>query len=116
MPGALYPHIVEAIQVTFATAADSPVIDLRMWTVCGLITPSGWLGSTVKFKVFDSNAAAGSFVTMKDGAGSDYSKTVGASQYIGLTPSDFAGIPYIILTSSSASEASTVKLMVRAIQ
>lgn len=109
----MYDHAIEYIEKTFATAADSPAADLRGWTLCGISFGSGYLGTTVKFKVCDTDA--GTYLVMIDGLGSDYSKTVAASRYVPLSPTDFAGIAFLKLTSSNASEVGAVKLHCRKI-
>jgi len=83
-------------------ATTSDTIDLEGQTLCGLSMPSALTGTALTF-VIDNGS--GVFNTIADGFGSDISKTVAASKYIGLSPTDFAGVDKLKLVSGSAEAA-----------
>ena len=84
-------------------ATESSEINLNGKTVCGLIMPSAFTGTTMTFK--GARTVGGTFVTLKDTSGTDKSITVGTSRYIILDPADFAGIENLKLVSGSAEGA-----------
>lgn len=108
----VYEHAIELIEKTFSTSATSPDIDLRGWTLCGISFGSGFLGTSVTFTVSPFGVT---FSTMIDGLGSTVTKTVAASRYCKLDPSDFAGVAFLRVISSNASEVGTIYLHCRRI-
>lgn len=91
----------------------SPEIDLRNMTPVGLFAPSDWDSTTITFQT--APTSGGTYVTMKDGAGADYSRSISASQYIPLDPVLFAGMDFmkIVAGTTVAGTNSTLTLMCR---
>lgn len=83
-------------------ATDSDVIDLAGRTLCGISMPAAFTGTALTFKIDNGGST---YQLMADGAGADVSKTVAASKYIKLNPSDFAGVDKLKLVSGSAEGA-----------
>ena len=81
---------------------ESDEIDLLGQTICGISFPSALTSTAMTFSV--SNGG-GTFNAMADGAGTDVSKTIAASKYIVLNPSDFAGVDKLKLVAGSAEGA-----------
>lgn len=95
-----------------ASGTTSAEVDLEGTTLCGLIMPATFTGTTITFQMSDDSG--GTFVLMHDGAGASYSKTVATSKYIPLNPADFAGMRYIKLVSGSTeSSQRVIKLATR---
>ena len=92
---------VKQTYVTVDISSDSTTIAFDMYTLfgnnvqenyklIGLAMPSSLTSTTLTFTVYDEVSA--SYKTLKDKDGSAYSITVGASFYIPLDPTIFAGI------------------------
>ena len=91
-------------------ATDSDATDLQGHTLCGVFLASTFDGTTLGFKVSDS--LAGTYVVMHDGS-SDVSKTVAASRYVALNPSDFAGVRFLKFVAGSQTGATVITLATR---
>jgi hypothetical protein len=92
--------------VTIAASGQaSGSLALDGFTLCGLYMPAAFTGTTLTFQAENGK---GTFLTIADGAGSDVSKTVAASKYIKLDPSDFAGVNYLKIVSGSIESADRV--------
>lgn len=74
-------------------------------TLCGLFLPATFTGTTLTFSVSKDGT---NFVTMQDGAGSSYTKTVANGTYCPLPPADFAGVRWLKITSGSSEGADRV--------
>lgn len=99
--------------VTIANGGtESANVNLRGMTLCGMYLPGAFTGTAISFLVSDENG--GTYIAVADGAGSDISKTVEASKYIKLDPSDFAGIQFLkIVSNASESGDREIKLALR---
>lgn len=87
----------------------SGAIDLQGHTICGLIMPAAFTSASLTFSM--SQTVGGTYAVInKDG--SDLSKTVAASKYIVLSPSEFAGINFLKLISGSAEAANRQVIVV----
>lgn len=94
-------------------ATDSEEVDLLGRTLTGVHIPSGFTGSSITIKAIDAD---GNENVVADGAGNDLSKTVAASKYIPLNPTDMCGIGKIkIVSGSSEGAARTLFLALREI-
>ena len=81
----------------------SGALDLGALTLVGLFMPAAFTGTTVKFQAAES--LAGTYRTVTDGAGSDYSVTVAASKYVPVDPVKLAGVRFLKIVSGSAEGA-----------
>lgn len=92
---------------------ESGEIDLRNVTPVGIFAPADWDSTAITFKI--APAYGGTYVVMDDGAGAAYSRSLGASKYIPLDPSIFAGIDAmkIVAGTTVAGTDSTLTLVVR---
>lgn len=85
-------------------ATTSQEIDLAGADLCGLFMPASFTGTSIKITA--SNASGGTFVTVQDGLGADYSLTVSASKYIPVSNLALvAGLRFIKLVSGSSEGA-----------
>ena len=89
----------------------SDEIDLSGTTLCGIYMPSAFTGTGLTFLA--STTTGGTFISVRDGAGSAIVKTVAASQYIRLDPTDFIGIRFLKIVSNG-TEAATRTLTLAA--
>ena len=91
-------------------ATTSGEIDLAGTDLCGLFMPASFTGTTIKITA--SNASGGTFVTVQDGLGADFSLTVAASKYIPVSNLALvAGLRFIKLVSGSAEGADRVIIL-----
>lgn len=81
----------------------SNVVDLVGMTLCGFYMPTTFTGTAITFQA--SGDKGQTYLNVEDGAGSNVSKTVSASKYIKIDPSDFAGIQYLKLVSGATEGA-----------
>ena len=84
-------------------ASTSDEIDLSGTTLCGVYMPSAFTGTGITFLA--STTTGGTFVSVRDGGGSAIVKTVAASQYVRLDPSDFIGIRFLKIVSNGTEAA-----------
>lgn len=96
----------DAVATIAASGTTSGEIDLSGTTLCGVFIPASFQGTAITFQA--ATTTGGTFVTVKDGAGNSVSKTVGASQYVKLDPSDFAGIQFLKIVSNATESAERV--------
>lgn len=89
-----------------ASATTSGEIDLSGTTLCGIFIPSGFQGTSITFQV--APESGGTFVVMKDGAGSTVTKTCAASQFLKIDPADFAGVQFMKIVSSATESAERI--------
>lgn len=91
----------------------SGAVDLSGCTLCGLFMPSSFTGTSIKIQA--ATASDGTFVTVQDGAGADYSLTVSTSKYVPVSNlAIVAGLRFIKLVSGSSEGADrTISLAVR---
>lgn len=90
----------------------SGAVDLGGMTLVGLLMPASFTGTAVTFQA--AEAAAGTYRTVTDGAGSDYSVTVAASKFVPVDPVKMAGVRFLkIVSGSSEGAARTVTLAAR---
>lgn len=75
-------------------------IDLSGNTLCGVFLPAGFDGTSLAFEAASESGAAS--VPVYDGEGSAISRSVAASRYVALNPSDFAGIRFLKLIAGTA--------------
>ena len=100
------------IEVTIASSGTvSTPADLDGLALVGIHMPATFTGTALTFSIDNGE---GVFNVMADGAGADVSKTVAASKFINLPPSDFAGINKIKLISGTTETGERViRLVVR---
>ncbi len=92
----------------------STAIDLGGASMAGIIMPAAFTGATISFKVSDT--LAGTYVPLKNTAGTTISFTVSASTAIGFSPTDFAAWQYIQIVSASAEGGSRdIKVIPRSV-
>lgn len=103
---------VNHIAVTISSGGTtSTVADLSGKALVGMHLPAALTGTAVTFTV---DNGSGTYNTLADGAGADVSKTVAASKFINLAPSDFAGVNKLKVVSGSSEGADrTITLVVR---
>lgn len=83
---------------------DSAAIDLAGLTLCGILLPAAFTGTTLSFLV--SDALAGTYVPLKSSAsGTLLSYTVAQATYAALDPKDFQGVNFLKLKSGSSEGA-----------
>lgn len=96
------------------SASESGVVDLSGATLCGLIMPAAFDGTTLTFS--SSTSATGTFQNLYDANGNQISATIAASRNIALNPADFAGVRYLKIISNSAESAErTITISARAL-
>lgn len=88
----------------------SGAVDMNTHALCGMFIPSSFTGTTITFQT--ALTLAGTYVSVRDGAGSALSKTVAQGQYIPLDPADFAGIRFLKIVSGSAEGGERVVTLV----
>lgn len=88
-------------------------IDLGGCALVGVFMPAAFTGTTLKIQT--APASGGTFVTLQDGAGSDYSLTVAASKYVPVSNlAIVAGMRFIKFVSGSSEAADrTITLATR---
>ena len=92
----------------------SGALDLLSETLLGIFVPSSFTGTALTFQV--ATAVDGTYVTLTNEDGSDYSVTVAASKFVAVDPQIFAGVRFAKLVSGSAEGAErTLTLATRAI-
>lgn len=116
MPNASQFQPNDAYDLTAVIASGqttSGEIDLAGCDLCGLFMPASFTGTTIKIQA--APASGGTFVTVQDGAGSDYSLAVAASKYIPVSNlAIVAGLRFIKLVSGSSEGADrTITLAAR---
>jgi hypothetical protein len=107
-----YQPLIAVLDTSIASGQTaSGVIDLAGTTLCGIHLPSAFTGTSVTFQA--APTAGGTFQTVQR-SGADFSLPVAAARYIGLNPSDFAGVQFLKIISGSAEAAArTLTLAVR---
>lgn len=82
---------IEYFEATIAESGTEPSagIDLGSKTLCGVVLPSGFDGSTLTFKMSDE--LAGTYVACTNTTPSG----IAASRYVDVIPSEFSGVKYI---------------------
>lgn len=96
--------IVDDASTTIASSATtSGEIDLSGTTLCGIYIPAAFTGTSISFQA--ASESGGTFVAVKDGAGNSVSKTVAASQFIKIDPTDFVGVRFLKIVSGSTEAA-----------
>lgn len=100
--------------VIAAAGTTSAAVNLGGMTLVGLLMPSTFVGTTVKFQA--AEALAGTYRLVTDGAGSDYSLTVAVNKFVPVDPTKMAGVRYLKLVSGSTETGgATVVLALRRI-
>jgi hypothetical protein len=84
-------------------ATESGAASLGEYTLVGLLMPAAVTGTTVKF--LSAEALAGTYRTVTDGAGTDYSVTVAASKYVPVDLTKLSGVRFLKVVSGSAEGA-----------
>lgn len=103
--------VVATIAISTTT---SGVIDLTQRDIVGLYIPAAFTGTAITFTA--SSDIAGTFGSVRDGAGNAISVTVAAGQYIKINSADFLGVLYLKLVSgSSEAAARDIRVSVRPI-
>lgn len=104
------------IEMTFAqSATESDAVDLRNGlraseAVVGVEIPSGFTGTTLKFK---NRVEGATFKTMvKPTDGTDYTVYCAASQYVPIPPQDTKGFGEVKGVASAQASAVTIRLVV----
>ena len=93
------------------STTTSDAVDLDGLALVGLHMPAAFTGTALTFSVNDGE---GTYNVLADGAGADVSKTVAASKFINLAPSDFAGVNKIkLISGSSEAAAREIRLVLR---
>lgn len=105
------PKVVNDDTVLIDGSDTSAAIDLRGKTLCGIFVPASFVGTSLTFST--SLTKSGTYVSMRDGAGSAYSKTIAASQFLPLNPQDFAGVRFLKVISSATETSKTLTLATR---
>ena len=98
--------VSDATATIAASGTTSAEIDLSGATLCGIYIPASFTGTSIAFQA--SSTSGGTFVSVRDGAGSALSKTVAAGQYIKLDPADFAGVRFLKIVSGSTEGAERI--------
>jgi len=89
--------------VIASSGTTSAAVDLKNLQLLGVIIPSAVTGTA--FTLTMSKEIAGTYVTVQDGEGADYSPAMAASKYIPITPLPLSrGLRFIKIVSN-ASEA-----------
>lgn len=100
-----YQPIACALSASIASGqTTSAEIDLLGTALCGIFMPAAFTGTTIKISA--ASASGGTFVTVTDGAGTDYSLTVAASKYVPVSNlAIVSGLRFIKLISGSSEGA-----------
>lgn len=83
----------------------SNAVDLEDGTFLGFTVPAALTGSSVSFSVSLDGVT---YVTMKDGAGTTLTLSIGVDQYVPVDSGKFLGIRYIKLVCGSSQGAERV--------
>jgi hypothetical protein len=97
-------------------ASTSEAIDLGGCDLCGLFIPSNFDGTTLTITA--STAIDGTYVTVQDGEGTDFTITTAASKYAPIADLTFVvGLRYIKLVSGTSQSVSdtVINLAIRPI-
>lgn len=86
-----------------ASATKSGVVSCGGLTLCGILMPTAFTGTTITFEA--SNAADGTFSPVYNSAG-QVSYTVAAARFVSINPVDFQGVAFLKIVSGSAEGAS----------
>jgi hypothetical protein len=113
------PAVTDFDPVTFsvdavisASGSTSATADLKGGTLCGILLPATFTGTSLTF--LTALAAADTFVNILDDSGTNLTKTVAQGKYLPLDPAQFAGVRFLQVTSSSTEgSARTLKLVCR---
>lgn len=93
-------RIYDTITATIANGATtSGVIDMGGASMAGLIIPASFTGTAISFKISDT--FGGTYVPLKNSAGTTVSFTVSSSSAIGFDPTDFAAFRYFQIVSNN---------------
>ena len=94
--------------------SESAAIDLGALELAGVFVPTGFVGSSISFKVSPDNVAA--YVPVQDGAGNAFSVPVVAGSYVPIANlAVIAGLRYIKLTGGVQTAVATLPLALRQI-
>lgn len=98
-----------AVPVIIAdNATTSPEADLRDRVLCGVFLPAGFLGTSLTFLA--AAATGGTFLTIQDGEGADYTVTVAASKFVPVDPTKFVGVRFLKVKSGSSETGGPLTL------
>lgn len=99
------PNDCYDLTVTIASGqTTSGEVDLTGCDLCGIFMPAAFTGTTLKIQA--ASAPGGTFVTVQDGAGNDYTLTVAASKYIPISNlAIVSGLRFIKFVSGSSEAA-----------
>ncbi len=103
-----------AVEVVIAASGTkSAAINLKGFTLCGVILPATFTGTALTFEV--SDAIDGTFVPLKSTtSGSALSYTVAQATYAAIDPKDFQGVQFLkVVSGSTEGSARTLKLATR---
>lgn len=90
--------------VTIASGqTTSQAIDVGEWLIAGIRTPAALTGTTMTFT--GATKEAGTYLAIRDSAGTAISVTVSADDHIVIEPQTFAGVQWIKLVSGSSEAA-----------
>jgi hypothetical protein len=100
-------------QVTIANGATtSGEVDLGQTSVVALLMPADFTGTAITF--LSAEAAGGTFRTVTNADGTDYSVVVAGGVHVALDPSALCGVRFLKLVSDAAEGgARTVILATR---
>lgn len=83
------------------SAQSSSAIDLKGFTLVGILLPAAFTGTAITFEV--SNAIGGTYVALKSTtSGTALSYTVAQGTYAAIDPKDFYGVRFLKVKSGSA--------------
>ena len=101
--------------VTIASGdTASGAVDLLAESLFNVFIPSSFTGTALTFQV--ATAVDGTFVTLTNEDGTDYSVTVAASKCVVVDPQIFAGVRFLKIVSDAAEGGDrTLTLATRAI-
>lgn len=91
---------------------DSSIIDLGVYRLTGIVIPSTFEGTVITPK---SSWDGSTVVSIYDTTGAQKTFTVAANRRVVVTPADFLGVRYLVLSSNTSVGANrTIKLILEA--
>lgn len=103
-------YAVHELTIANGTQTSTAAADLKNGTLCGILIPSPFTGTSVSFLVREDEVD----YAVHDGAGALYEVTVAAGVFVPVDSSKFIAVRHLKVRSGSAEGgARTVKLVTR---
>jgi hypothetical protein len=96
---------IETVSIPDGATEPTAGISLGGKTLVGVSVAAGLEGTSLGLKV--ATTLAGTYLTMNDGAGAVYTKTIATPGYTPINPADVAGVRYlkpVVATQTGAVE------------